>query len=146
MKYKIAICKTNMIGANVLILGICRYDDDDEFWMKYQMFTQEEYLNTRYTWRPNTEADPFTCGFKNQEECDKVSESMRKMAQEHSRYHGEVVHFDSINKDVKIYHDKHEFSLGLAEPVELTKNELSLLEKELNENIWEQFDWETWGK
>lgn len=56
-----------MIGENCLILGICRYDDDDAFWQVYQYFTMESYLNTKYTYDPHQEWSAF----KSQEEADK---------------------------------------------------------------------------
>jgi hypothetical protein len=146
MKYKIAICKTYMIGSPALILGFCRYDDDDAFWQKFQLFTAEEYLNIRYEWKP-PDQDEFTWSrFKNQEEADKETEIMRKYAQGLSKYHGDVVHFDSINKDVKIHKGGHDFNLGEAEPVEMTKDEWKLLGVELGKDQWMDFDLETWGK
>jgi hypothetical protein len=131
-----------MIGAPVLILGHCFYDETEEYWVKLQYFTGEDFLNTKYTYDPTAEYSLF----KNQEEADKDAHSQREWAKSRSKYHGEVVHFDSIDKDVKICHKIHSFSLGEAESVEITKGEWDLLRIELNKDQWEDFDIETWGK
>lgn len=146
MKYKIVICKIHMIGEPALILGFCRYDDDDAFWQKFQYFTMENYLNCKFTYSPPKENDFCSSLYKDQEEADKAAETWRKAAQDRSKYHGMTVHFKSINKDVNVLQCKHDFNLSEAEPVEITKNEWELLSKELNEDSWSDFDWETWGK
>lgn len=147
MKYKIAICKIHMIGEPALILGFCRYDDDDAFWQRFQYFTMENYLHCKYVYKEQDESDPFSSyTYKSQEECDKAAEEMRKAAQKCSKYHQMTVHFDSINKDVKVLQCGHDFNLANAEPVELTKQEWHELVKELNQDRWMEFDEETWGK
>lgn len=62
------------------------------------------------------------------------------------KYHGDTVHFTSIDKTVKVKKSQHDFSFAEAEPIEITKAEWELLTKELNEHMWQDFDWETWGK
>ncbi len=141
MKYKLAMCKITMIGSPALVLGVCRYDEDDEFWLMYQYFTMEDYLNCQYVYTPSE----FSM-YKDQEHADKESAHMRKMAESHSRFHGETVHFESINKDIKVLKSKHSFNMKDAEPLELTKDELALVTKELNKDGWQEFDLETWGK
>lgn len=117
---RIAICKIYMFGDKVLILGICRNMDGEEYWFKKQLFTLELMTNLN-------EDAPFV-------------KLVRK------KYQGSVVHFDSINLDVTVYEDQHEFNLGKATQYEITKEELKLLEKELLEDYWMEFDLETWGK
>lgn len=131
-----------MIGSPVLILGHCIFDDTEEYWTKYQNFTAEEYLNIKYTYDPTAEWS--AC--KSQEEADKMAAQMTAYAKSRAKYHGKVVHFDSINKDVKVHQEVHDIHLGDAEPVEITKAEWELLGKELNADQWQDFDWETWGK
>jgi hypothetical protein len=136
-----------MIGEPALVLGFCRYDDDDSFWQKFQYFTMENYLNCKFVYKPPDNNDSFTsCVYKNQEECDKEAKRLREMAQACSKYHQMTVHFDSINKDVKVLQCGHDFNLSQAEPVELTKPEWELLRKEMNQDHWVEFDEETWGK
>jgi len=118
MKYKLAICKIHMIGSPALILGFCRYDDDDEFWQKFQLFTGEEYLGS--------------------------SEFNQTYMEKLKKYHGDTVYFTSIDKTVKVKKSQHDFSF--SEPIEITKAEWELVGKELNENLWQDFDLETWGK
>lgn len=123
MKYKIAVCKIHMIGAPALILGFCRYDDDDEFWQKFQLFTFEGHpeLNREPSeWIPNPP--------------------------DRKKYHGKTIHFSSIDKTVEVHQEEHDFNLGDAKSVELTKEEWPLLGKELTNDQWQDFDWETWGK
>lgn len=147
MKYKIAICKIHMIGEPALVLGFCRYDDDDAFWQKFQYFTMENYLHCKYTYTPPDENDPFGGSiYKSQEECDKAAEQMRNYAQKCSKYQSMTVYFQSIDKDVKVLQCGHDFNLADADPVELTKQEWELLAKELNQDHWMEFDLETWGK
>jgi hypothetical protein len=126
MKYKVAVCKIHMIGEPALVLGFCHYDDEDEWWDKYQYFTMENYL----------EAGPW---------CNTYPELL-EMAKARKKYQGSTVHFDSINKDVKIFKSGHEFSFGEADPTQITKVEWELLSKELTQDGWGEFDWETWGK
>ena len=120
MKYKLAVSKIWMIGSPALVLGFCRYDDDDEFWEKFQLFTAEEYVG-------NPEF--------NQEWIEKLK-----------KYHGKTIEFSSIGKSVEILQEVHNIHLDQAKPLELTKAEWELLTKELNEDQWQDFDWETWGK
>lgn len=110
-----------MIGSPALILGICRYDEDDSFWQKFQLFTGEDFLES-------------------------TDESLKKYALKQTKYHGQSIHFESINKDVKVMKCGHDFNLADAEPLDLTKEELKLVQKELNKDLWQDFDWETWGK
>lgn len=115
-----------MIGEPALILGFCRYDDDDAFWQKFQYFTMETYS----TYAGNEE----------------LQVALKTAAEKRTKYHGKVVHFDSINKDVKLLQCGHDFDLSKAEPVEITKEEWKLLGNELGRDGWEAFDEETWGK
>ena len=147
MKYKIALCKIHMIGSPALVLGFCHYDDEDEWWDKYQLFTMEDYLECQYKWQPPDPNNSWSSSiYKNQEECDKASKQMREAAQKFSKYHGDVVHFDSINKDVKVHKSQHDFTFSDAYPVEINRSDWELLRKELNKDQWQAFDLETWGK
>lgn len=110
-----------MIGSPAIVLGICRYDDDDEFWEKFQLFTGEDFLQSE-------------------------DAGLKKYAMSRTKYHQTSVHFDSIGKDLEIKQSTHEFNLAEAKPLELTKPELALVQKELSEDGWDAFDWETWGK
>lgn len=109
-----------MIGSPALILGFCRYDDDDEFWQKVQLFTAEEYVG-------NPEVD-------------------QKWIEKLKKYHGKTIEFSSIGKSVEILQEEHDIHFNQAKPLELTKEEWNLLMKELAEDQWQEFDWETWGK
>lgn len=126
MKYKVAICKIHMLGEPALVLGFCRYDDDDAFWQKFQYFTMEPYLNTDST--------------------TDMAVALKIGAQSRTKYHGKVVHFDSINKDVKVLQCGHDFDLGKAEAVEISKDDWKALSAELVKDDWMDFDEETWGK
>lgn len=135
MKYKIAICKITMIGEKALILGLCHYDEDDEFWEKVQFFTFENFpLPT------NPESQLKRADY------DEGAEWGIKPLKLEKYQHPCSIHFDSINKDVEIHHCVHAFNLGEAKPVELTKEEFYTLKKELRDDGWMDFDWETWGK
>lgn len=109
-----------MIGSPALILGFCRYDDDDEFWQRFQLFTAEDMM--------------------------RLPDIDRKFIEARKKYHGDTVHFTSIDKVVNIKQEVHDFDLRHAEPVELTKAEWLALIEELNADGWEDFDIETWGK
>lgn len=136
-----------MIGEPALILGFCRYDDDDAFWQRFQYFTMENYLHCKFTYIPPKEGDTFGSSmYKSQEECDKAAEELKTAARKHVKYHQMTVHFESINKDVKVLQCGHDFNLTDAEPVEITKQEWQELSKELNQDRWMEFDEETWGK
>lgn len=120
---RIALCKINMIGAPVLILGheYVREDYEKPYWDKYQLFTFEDLVGN------NT-----------------FNQEMIKPRAD--KYGGKTVHFTSINKELTPFVSAHDFSFTDAEAVEVTRDEWHALVKELNKDQWEAFDWETWGK
>jgi hypothetical protein len=64
-----------------------------------------------------------------------------------SKYHyNDVVCFESLDENVKILQCSHDFDLGKAEAVEISKNDWEALSKEINDDNWMDFDLETWGK
>lgn len=122
---KLAICKIHMIGSPALVLGIGRqHVEGDEFWTKYQLFTAEEYVGNVL------KEDLFVPGY------------MEKM----KKYHGDTVFFTNLNKTVPVLQCGHDFNFGDATQVEITLDELKLLHKDLNQDQWQEFDLETWGK
>jgi hypothetical protein len=111
-----------MIGSPALVLGIAHYSEDDPndaYWTKFQLFTGEEYLES---------ADP---GLKN-------------YAAKNVKYHGDTIIL--VGKQLQVLKKVHDFDLGEAPSVEITKEEADLLHKELAVDGWQDFDWETWGK
>lgn len=122
MRFKIALCKTHMIGSPALIFGLCRYDDMDSHWQLMQLFTLEEHLDGK--------------GYPGAAEA----------AAERSKYHFDTVFFSSIGKQVKVLQCGHDFDITKAEPVEISRDELDPLTGELRSDWWEEFDIETWGK
>jgi len=156
---KVGICKIWMLGERVLVLGIGRrYEEGDEYWSKYQLFTMESYLNCQYTYVPPSEDTFCSSMYKSQEECDVAAAEMREAARNLSRYHGTEVHFENLNRVVPITQFGHDFNFNEAQCIEITRDELKLLEKDLRgvtgdyPNFiqtspgWMDFDLESWGK
>jgi hypothetical protein len=124
---KLAVCKISMIGSPALILGVSRqYAEGDTTWTIYQLFTLEEYADKK-DYLAN---EWFAAGFEKKK-----------------KFHGaESVFFSNINKTVSILQCGHDFNLEEAPQVEISLEEFALLKKDLVEDQWEAFDWETWGK
>ncbi len=112
-----------MIGSPALVLGIGReYAEGDMLWDRYQMFTFEEYINYKH------------------------DEYLTEYAKKQKKFHGKSIHFANLNKIVPVLRCAHSFDFKDAVQVEITLDELKLLHKDLNEDQWQKFDEETWGK
>ena len=96
--------------------------DDEDHWIKKQLFTLEEYLDS------NREG---------------LCEAAAKLA---SKYHNKVVQFDSIPEPIEVLLSQHSFSFANAKQVEITPEQRKALSKELDRDGWSYFDLETWGK
>lgn len=116
-----------MIGSPALVLGVSRqHVEGDTFWTKYQMFTGEDYL-----------------GLTGQ---DEFSKNLVRYAQKMTKFHGDTVSFTNLNKTVPILKCGHDFNFEDATRVEITLDELALLNDDLMQDQWQPFDLETWGK
>lgn len=147
---KAAICKSQILGSPVLIMGICRvFAEGDEKWTLYQLFTREDWLNCKYTYTPpdpNPDNSWKNCMFESQEHADANALHMRKWAASCSKFQGDTLHFHSIDKTFQISKQGHDFALRKATAIELTIEELKLLEAEMNTQDWMAFDDESWAK
>ncbi|RTK93311.1 MAG: hypothetical protein EKK64_10400 [Neisseriaceae bacterium] len=148
---KLAICKIKMCGEAVLILGIGReFVEGDWFWNKLQIYTCEEYINRIEKFDPIAYVESLKNGLplliQSQDQADKMNECWKMLAEKRADYQGDFVLFKSINKKIPILKSNHEFNLEDCEQVEITLNELNLLNKELSHGDWTSFDEESWGK
>lgn len=115
---KISICKIHMIGSPALILGLGRkFEEGDEHWDVYQMFTLEEY---------------------------KENDLFFQHLQKNSKFCGKEVNFSSINKSFPIKQFIHDFDF--KESQEISMEDLNLIREEMSKDGWVAFDDETWGK
>jgi broad specificity polyphosphatase/5'/3'-nucleotidase SurE len=145
---KLAICKITMIGSPVLILGVGRqFVDGGEHWTLRQLWTREDFLNVKFKYNPPDPTDKYYyCRWKSQEEADIEAEQMREDARSHSKLHGDSLYFEKLNKTVPITKSSHDFDLSKAQFVEITVDELDLLQEDMIKEDWMAFDEETWGK
>lgn len=144
---KLAICKINMIGEPVLVLGIGRtFVEGDEHWTKLQLYTMETYLNCQYTYTPPADGDYCSCIYNSQEECDEAAEKMRDAAKTRAKFHGDEVYFENLGRSVPVTKFGHDFSFADAQQIEVSVSDLDLLQKDINDGPWMDFDLETWGK
>lgn len=144
---KLAICKIHMIGIPALILGIGRtFVEGDEHWTKYQLFTMEDCLDVKYTYTPPTPETFSYSIYKSQEEADAAAAHEREFAASFAKFHGPEVYFENLGKSVPVTISPHDFDFGQAQQIEVTVDELKLLNKDLGTAHWQEFDWETWSK